>query len=451
MYVNSAAQSLARGGCTVTLLSGLAEVPRSVHSERTLTQGSSWRGTGPTPSQSQGPLSCETASAHGCAPMRLPETLVFPLCEGPGTPRLPPTPPRQRPGRSRNAAAGFPARPAGPGPPIRGPRQAVPSRGRNAEPYHLFRGLGGGKTAALPLATRPETRSRSGGPAARAAAGETAGPLSHLRWARSTGGADHSAEHPISPALEAARAAGRGRGQRGAATRAPRGPRAGSTMLSRAACSTSRRLVPALSVLGSRQKHSLPDLPYDYGALEPHINAQIMQLHHSKHHAAYVNNLNVAEEKYREALEKRDVTAQIALQPALKFNGGGHINHSIFWTNLSPNGGGEPQGELLEAIKRDFGSFAKFKEKLTAVSVGVQGSGWGWLGFNKEQGRLQIAACSNQDPLQGTTGLIPLLGIDVWEHAYYLQYKNVRPDYLKAIWNVINWENVTARYTACSK
>uniref|UniRef100_A0A4X1VV22 superoxide dismutase n=1 Tax=Sus scrofa TaxID=9823 RepID=A0A4X1VV22_PIG len=183
-------------------------------------------------------------------------------------------------------------------------------------------------------------------------------------------------------------------------------------MLCRAACSSSRNLVPALGVLGSRQKHTLPDLPYDYGALEPHINAQIMQLHHSKHHAAYVNNLNVVEEKYQEALKK---------------------------------------GELLEAIKRDFGSFEKFKEKLTAVSVGVQGSGWGWLGFNKEQGRLQIAACSNQDPLQGTTGLVPLLGIDVWEHAYYLQYKNVRPDYLKAIWNVINWENVTERYTACKK
>ncbi|MEJ1275432.1 superoxide dismutase 2 mitochondrial [Cricetulus griseus] len=197
--------------------------------------------------------------------------------------------------------------------------------------------------------------------------------------------------------------------------------------------------------------HSLPDLPYDYGALEPHINAQIMQLHHSKHHAAYVNNLNATEEKYREALAKGDVTTQVALQPALKFNGGGHINHSIFWTNLSPKGGGEPKGELLEAIKRDFGSFEKFKEKLTAVSAGVQGSGWGWLGFNKEQGRLQIAACSNQDPLQGTTGLIPLLGIDVWEHAYYLQYKNVRPDYLKAIWNVINWENVTERFTACKK
>uniref|UniRef100_A0A7N4PQ60 Superoxide dismutase n=1 Tax=Sarcophilus harrisii TaxID=9305 RepID=A0A7N4PQ60_SARHA len=146
-----------------------------------------------------------------------------------------------------------------------------------------------------------------------------------------------------------------------------------------------------------------------------------------------------------------DVTAQVALQPALRFNGGGHINHTIFWTNLSPNGGGEPKGELMEAIKRDFGSFEKFKEKLTAVSVGVQGSGWGWLGFNKEQGRLKIASCSNQDPLQGTTGLIPLLGIDVWEHAYYLQYKNVRPDYLKAIWNVINWENVSERYSACKK
>nr|KAF6508205.1 superoxide dismutase 2 [Rousettus aegyptiacus] len=105
----------------------------------------------------------------------------------------------------------------------------------------------------------------------------------------------------------------------------------------------------------------------------------------------------------------------------------------------------------MEVIKRDFGSFARFKEKLTAVSAGVQGSGWGWLGFNKEQGRLQIAACANQDPLQGTTGLIPLLGIDVWEHAYYLQYKNVRPDYLKAIWNVINWDNVTERYMACKQ
>uniref|UniRef100_A0A8C3RFR9 Superoxide dismutase n=1 Tax=Cyanoderma ruficeps TaxID=181631 RepID=A0A8C3RFR9_9PASS len=218
-----------------------------------------------------------------------------------------------------------------------------------------------------------------------------------------------------------------------------------------AAGRSSAKLVAPLGCLVSRQKHTLPDLPYDYAALEPHINAEIMQLHHSKHHATYVNNLNVAEEKYKEALAKGDVTTQVSLQSALKFNGGGHINHSIFWTNLSPNGGGEPKGELMEAIKRDFGSFANFKEKLTALSVGVQGSGWGWLGYNKEQGRLQIAACANQDPLQGTTGLIPLLGIDVWEHAYYLQYKNVRPDYLKAIWNVINWENVSSRYATCKK
>ncbi|XP_068088136.1 superoxide dismutase [Mn], mitochondrial isoform X2 [Hyperolius riggenbachi] len=211
------------------------------------------------------------------------------------------------------------------------------------------------------------------------------------------------------------------------------------------------RLAPALGCSASRQKHTLPDLSYDFGALEPHISAEIMKIHHSKHHAAYVNNLNIAEEKYAEAVAKGDVTTQISLQPALKFNGGGHINHTIFWTNLSPNGGGEPQGELLEAIKRDFGSFEKFKEKLATLSVAVQGSGWGWLGYNKEFNRLQIATCVNQDPLQGTTGLLPLLGIDVWEHAYYLQYKNVRPDYLKAIWNVINWQNVSERYQACKK
>ncbi|XP_059897022.1 superoxide dismutase [Mn], mitochondrial [Gadus macrocephalus] len=204
-------------------------------------------------------------------------------------------------------------------------------------------------------------------------------------------------------------------------------------------------------VLSVRQKHALPDLTYDYAALEPHVSAEIMQLHHSKHHATYVNNLNITEEKYQEALAKGDVTAQVALQPALRFNGGGHINHSIFWTNLSPNGGGEPQGELLAAIQGDFGSFQKLKEKMSAATVAVQGSGWGWLGYDKEGGHLRVAACANQDPLQGTTGLIPLLGIDVWEHAYYLQYKNVRPDYVKAIWNVINWENVGERLQTAKK
>uniref|UniRef100_A0A3P9KUA1 Superoxide dismutase n=1 Tax=Oryzias latipes TaxID=8090 RepID=A0A3P9KUA1_ORYLA len=196
--------------------------------------------------------------------------------------------------------------------------------------------------------------------------------------------------------------------------------------------------------VGSRQKHTLPDLTYDYGALEPHICAEIMQLHHSKHHATYVNNLNVTEEKYQEALAKGDVTAQVTLQPALKFNGGGHINHTIFWTNLSPNGGGEPQDSLLHVASFHL-------KKLSAATVAVQGSGWGWLGYDKESGRLRVAACANQDPLQGTTGLIPLLGIDVWEHAYYLQYKNVRPDYVKAIWNVVNWENVSERLQIAKK
>ncbi|XP_019911534.2 superoxide dismutase [Mn], mitochondrial isoform X1 [Esox lucius] len=176
-----------------------------------------------------------------------------------------------------------------------------------------------------------------------------------------------------------------------------------------------------------------------------------MQLHHSKHHATYVNNLNVAEDKYKEALAKGDVTAQVSLQPALRFNGGGHINHSIFWTNLSPNGGGEPTGELAAAIKRDFGSFQAMQDKMSAATVAVQGSGWGWLGLEKETGMLRITACPNQDPLQGTTGLVPLLGIDVWEHAYYLQYKNVRPDYVKAIWNIINWENVSERFQSAKK
>ncbi|TPP59980.1 Superoxide dismutase, partial [Fasciola gigantica] len=137
------------------------------------------------------------------------------------------------------------------------------------------------------------------------------------------------------------------------------------------------------------------------------------------------------------------------LQPALRFNGGGHINHSIFWKNLSPNGGGTPSGSLANAINDEFGSFEEFKAKFSAATVAVQGSGWGWLAFNPNTKRLQIITCPNQDPLEGTTGLKPLLGIDVWEHAYYLQYKNARPDYVRAIWNVINWDDVAQRYAAC--
>nr|AQQ11199.1 mitochondrial manganese superoxide dismutase [Bursaphelenchus mucronatus]AQQ11200.1 mitochondrial manganese superoxide dismutase [Bursaphelenchus mucronatus]AQQ11202.1 mitochondrial manganese superoxide dismutase [Bursaphelenchus mucronatus] len=216
-------------------------------------------------------------------------------------------------------------------------------------------------------------------------------------------------------------------------------------MLMRQSLLSASRLVGA-----TRDKHVLPDLPYDYGALEPVISAEIMQLHHQKHHATYVNNLNQAEEKSHEALAKGDLRTAIALQGALKFNGGGHINHSIFWTNLSKDGG-EPTGELLAQIKRDFGSVEKLQERLSAATVAVQGSGWGWLGYNKTDKRLQVATCANQDPLEPTTGLVPLFGIDVWEHAYYLQYKNVRPDYVKSIWKVANWKNVDERYQNATK
>ncbi|KRX27499.1 Superoxide dismutase [Mn], mitochondrial [Trichinella nelsoni] len=204
--------------------------------------------------------------------------------------------------------------------------------------------------------------------------------------------------------------------------------------------------VPANRLRCLRKKHTLPDLPYDFGALEPYISAEIMRLHHQKHHATYVNNLNIAEEKHKEALAKKDTTAAIALQPALRFNAGGHINHSIFWKNLAPKSGGMPVGKLAQAITNNFGSFDIFKANLTAACIGVQGSGWAWLGYDANMKRLQIATCANQDPLQATTGLIPLLGIDVWEHAYYLQYKNVRGDYVKAIWEVINWNDVQQRF-----
>jgi Fe-Mn family superoxide dismutase len=197
-----------------------------------------------------------------------------------------------------------------------------------------------------------------------------------------------------------------------------------------------------------KTSYQLPELPYDFNALEPVISAEIMELHYSKHHKGYVTNLNAALEKYHEAETKNDVAQMIALQSAIKFNGGGHINHSIFWTILAPVSKGlhqGPKGDLAKMIDRDFGSMDVFKEKLNAATTAVQGSGWGWLGYNKGQKRLEITTCSNQDPLS-TQGLVPLLGIDVWEHAYYLQYKNVRADYVKAVWQVFNWKNIEERF-----
>ena len=211
----------------------------------------------------------------------------------------------------------------------------------------------------------------------------------------------------------------------------------------------SRQAASDTAVQGAlRRKHTLPELPYAYNALEPVVSREIMELHHTKHHATYVNNLNATEEKLSACVQSGNVTGSIALQKALVFNGGGHVNHSIFWLNLSPGGGGAPPGELGDAVARDFGSFDAFRKEMTEKTIAVQGSGWGWLGFDKARGRLAISTCSNQDPLEGTTGLVPLLGIDVWEHAYYLQYKNVRPDYVKAIWDVVNWEDVAQRFKA---
>lgn len=200
-----------------------------------------------------------------------------------------------------------------------------------------------------------------------------------------------------------------------------------------------------------KTSYQLPELPYDFNALEPVISAEIMELHYSKHHKAYVANLNAALEKYHLAETKNDVSQMIALQAAIKFNGGGHINHSIFWTILAPlsKAGSGPKGDLAKMIDRDFGSFEAFKEKLSTASVGIQGSGWGWLGYNKGLKRLEIATCANQDPLSAQ-GLIPLLGIDVWEHAYYLQYKNVRADYVKAIWKIFNWHGIEERLLKAS-
>jgi Fe-Mn family superoxide dismutase len=193
---------------------------------------------------------------------------------------------------------------------------------------------------------------------------------------------------------------------------------------------------------------TLPDLPYDYNALEPVISAEIMELHHKKHHQTYVNTFNTLAEQLSDAEGKSDVAKMIALQGGIKFNGGGHVNHSIFWKNLTPPKDFEPpSGELAKAIEAEFGSVDNLISKFNPRTAAVQGSGWGWLGYSAETGRLQIATTGNQDPLV-TQGLTPLLGIDVWEHAYYLQYKNVRPDYLKNIWKVVNWKDVGQRYEA---
>ena len=197
--------------------------------------------------------------------------------------------------------------------------------------------------------------------------------------------------------------------------------------------------------------HELPPLPYGYDALEPHIDQETMTLHHDKHHAAYVNNLNAALEKYPDLQGKspeeliRDLNSVPEdIRAAVRNNGGGHVNHSMFWQIMGPNGGGEPTGALADAITQAFGSFEDFKKQFNDAGVKRFGSGWAWLVRNSS-GQLQIVSTANQDnPL--SEGHYPILGNDVWEHAYYVQYRNRRPDYLAAWWNVVNWEEVSRRF-----
>ncbi|MFD4817377.1 superoxide dismutase SodA [Peribacillus butanolivorans] len=196
----------------------------------------------------------------------------------------------------------------------------------------------------------------------------------------------------------------------------------------------------------------LPQLPYAYDALEPHIDKETMNIHHTKHHNTYVTNLNNALEGNQELLSKsvEEIVANLdavpeAVRTAVRNNGGGHANHSLFWEILSPNGGGQPTGEIADAITSKFGSFDSFKEEFAKAATTRFGSGWAWLAVNN--GELEVTSTPNQDnPL--SEGKTPLLGLDVWEHAYYLNYQNRRPEYINSFWNVVNWDEVAKRYSA---
>ncbi len=199
--------------------------------------------------------------------------------------------------------------------------------------------------------------------------------------------------------------------------------------------------------------HTLPALPYAYDALEPHIDAKTMEIHHSRHHQTYVTNLNAALADLPElaALPLEALLARIdslpaQVQGAVRNHGGGHANHSLFWQVMSPQGGGEPDGELAAAMERDLGGLEAFKQAFTQAALGRFGSGWAWLVVDG-RGKLQVVSSANQDsPLM--EGLTPILGLDVWEHAYYLKYQNKRPDYIAAFYNVIDWDEVARRYVA---
>ena len=191
--------------------------------------------------------------------------------------------------------------------------------------------------------------------------------------------------------------------------------------------------------------YTLPELPYDYSALEPHYSAENLELHHSKHHAAYVAGANTTLEKLEEVRSKNDFGTLVGLEKTLSFNISGHVLHSIFWKNLVPGGGGSPEGELASAIDEHFGSFDAFKAQLTQASVLVQGSGWGALAYEPLGKRLIVEQVYDHHGNIGN-GSVPLLVFDVWEHAYYLHYRNVRADFVNALWSVVNWQDISSRF-----
>ncbi|MCM3848176.1 superoxide dismutase [Pseudonocardia sp. DR1-2] len=194
-------------------------------------------------------------------------------------------------------------------------------------------------------------------------------------------------------------------------------------------------------------EYTLPDLPYDYSALAPHIAPEIMELHHSQHHNTYVQGLNTTLDKLAEARDRDDFGAIVGLEKTLAFNLGGHVNHSAFWNNLSPDGGDKPTGDLAAAIEKDFGSFDAFRAHFTAAATTIQGSGWAILGHDRLGDRLLIHQLYDQQS-QLPAGQTPIVLLDMWEHAFYLQYKNVKPDYVKAWWNVVNWADAAERFAA---
>lgn len=193
--------------------------------------------------------------------------------------------------------------------------------------------------------------------------------------------------------------------------------------------------------------YALPDLPYDYGALEPAISGQIMELHHGKHHAAYVTGANDTLERLAEARNKSEFAGLVGLEKTLAFNLSGHVLHSIFWDNLSPEGGDRPTGDLSDAIEADFGSFESFQQQLTMATQTVQGSGWGVLAWEPVAKRLIVTQVYDHHGNVGI-GSAPLLVFDSWEHAYYLQYRNVKPDYVAKLWDLVDWADVTRRFVA---